>query len=76
MQNFLRGGDFLFGNPASLHSTGKEAKKSINQVSAFLFSTFGLSNNEYDLIYHSGATEAINTIFKGNALEDFKNKKK
>lgn len=76
MQNFLRSGDFLFGNPASLHSTGKESKKFINQTSSFLFSTFGLSENTFDLIYHSGATEGINSVFKGNALNDFKAQKK
>lgn len=74
--DFLRSGDFLFGNPASLHSTGKHAKKFINETSQFLFSTFGLDQKNFELIYHSGATEAINTIFKGNALVDFKNKKK
>jgi cysteine desulfurase len=76
VQNFLRSGDFLFGNPASLHSTGKEAKKFINQTSSFLFSTFNLNSKEFDLIYTSGATEAINSVYKGNALEDFKNKNK
>lgn len=76
MQNFLRSGDFLFGNPASLHTTGKEAKKFINQTSTFLFSTFQLTEQKFDIVYHSGATEAINTIFKGNAVLDFKNQKK
>lgn len=74
--DFLRSGDFLFGNPASLHSTGKHSKKFINETKEYLFRTFQLDSNEFDLIFHSGATEAINTIFKGNAISDFKNNKK
>lgn len=74
--DFLRGGEFLFGNPASLHATGKTSKKFISETRTFLFKTFELSENDYELVFHSGATEGINTFFKGNALFDFKNKKK
>jgi cysteine desulfurase len=71
--DFLRGGEFLFGNSSSLHATGKKSKKFINESRDYLYSTFGLKESEFDLIFHSGATEGINTFFKGNAINDFKN---
>lgn len=74
--DFLRSGDFLFGNPASLHTTGKKSKKYISETTKYLHSTFGLSEDKFHLIYHSGATEGINSFFKGNAIEDFSKNKK
>lgn len=74
--NFLPNGDFLFGNPSSLHTQGKNAKKVINETSHFLYSLFQLKESDYYLYFHSGATESINTIFKGNAFSLFKQKKK
>ncbi|MGZ3788018.1 MAG: cysteine desulfurase family protein [Bacteriovorax sp.] len=72
---FLQSGEFLFGNPASLHQTGKKARKHINEASDYLFQTFSLNPLDFHLIYHSGATEGINTFFKGVALKYFKEKK-
>jgi cysteine desulfurase len=72
--DFIKNGDFLFGNPASLHQTGKRARKHINDTSEFLFNTFSLNQNDFNLIYHSGATEGINTFFKGVALKHFNEK--
>ncbi len=72
VSDFLAKGEFSFGNPSSLHAEGKKSKFQINQTSEFLFNTFGLSKNEFDLLYHSGATEAVNTFFKGNAFLHFK----
>lgn len=72
VQDFLRNGDFLFGNPSSLHSTGKYSKKYISETIDFLYETFKLSPDHYQLYFHSGATEGINNFFKGNALLDFK----
>lgn len=72
VSDFLAKGEFAFGNPSSLHTEGKKSKFQINQTTEFLFNTFGLSKNEFDLIYHSGATEAVNTFFKGNAFSHFK----
>lgn len=37
---------------------------------------FQLPQQEFDLFYHSGASEGINTVFKGLALQFFKEKKK
>ncbi len=39
----------------------------MNQVKEYLFKTFGLSDNDYDIFFHSGATEGANTIIKGRA---------
>ncbi len=68
-------GDFLFGNPASLHQTGKKSRKFINETSDYLFSLFGLNPSICQLYYHSGATEGINTFFKGQASLLFKQNK-
>jgi len=64
----------LFGNPSSLHQTGKKSRKFINEASDYLFKTFTLDKNNYHLFYHSGATEGINTFFKGMALKYLKEK--
>lgn len=62
--DFLAKGDFPFANPASIHKSGKQSRKLINQVTNQIFKTFGLDFKVYDLIYHSGATEFINTFFQ------------
>ena len=74
--NFIKSGDFLFGNPSSLHQTGKKSRKFINETTDFLFKTFSLDPKNNHLFYHSGATEGINTFFKGVAFKNFKEKKK
>lgn len=63
--DFLAQGDlsFLNANPASAHSSGKKSAKSISEVTEFLLSTFRF-NNSHNVLYHSGATEAINTFFR------------
>jgi cysteine desulfurase len=63
-----------FGNPSSVHATGKKARRGVNEVRSFLYSTFGLKDNEFELFFHSGATEGINTFVKGVALEATKAK--
>ncbi len=57
----------LLANPSSVHTSGKKAKREIDRVKDFLFKTFGLDQNIYDLFFHSGATEGINTVVKGHA---------
>lgn len=76
VSDFLAKGEFSFGNPSSLHTEGKKSKFQINQTTEFLFKTFGLNKNDFDIIYHSGATEAVNTFFKGNALAHLKKSEK
>ncbi len=72
VKSFLANGDFLFGNPSSIHQTGKSSRKKINETTEFLYKTFSLSPNDFSLYFHSGATEGINTYFKGIALKHFK----
>lgn len=76
VKNFLANGDFLFGNPSSLHQEGKHSKKFINESRDYIFNLFQISPLHYHLFFHSGATESINLYFKGNALRLFKEKKK
>ena len=59
----LGSGDFLFANPASPHSSGKESAKTQNEISNYLLDTFNLSKT-HQVFFHSGATEAINTFFQ------------
>ena len=63
VNQWLSKGAFPFGNPSSIHNSGKMSKRLINQTKDFLFSTFGLV--EHQLFFHSGATEGINDILKG-----------
>ena len=74
--DFLKSGDFLFGNPSSLHSTGKKSRKVINDTSLYLFEKFSLNSSQFNLIYHSGASEGINAFFKGVALQGIRDHKK
>jgi cysteine desulfurase len=64
---WLAKGDFAFGNPASIHHTGKQARRQIEQTTEFLYENFGLDETQFDLFYHSGASEGINTLVKGRA---------
>ena len=60
-------GDSLFANPSSIHSSGKSTKRLLNNTRKFLFDTFNLSTDDYKLFFHSGASEAINSLIKGFA---------
>jgi cysteine desulfurase len=60
--DWLKSGDFYFANPSSQHSDGKSSRKVINEARSFLFRTFGLSEKESHLFFHSGATEAFHTF--------------
>jgi cysteine desulfurase len=67
---WLPSGDSLFANPSSVHSSGKKTKRFINETRKFLYQTFSL-NDDYKLFFHSGASEAINSIVKGFAQREF-----
>jgi cysteine desulfurase len=60
--DWLKSGGGIFANPASQHSAGKAARKSINETRNFLFHTFGLSEVSSKLFFHSGATEGLVSI--------------
>lgn len=69
VREYLAKGDFLFANPSSIHSSGKRSKRFLNQTKDYLFKLFGLDENQWNIIFHSGATEGINALFKGFALK-------
>ncbi|MBL7666036.1 MAG: aminotransferase class V-fold PLP-dependent enzyme [Bacteriovoracaceae bacterium] len=69
VKSYLTRGDFLFANPSSPHSSGKSARKQINQTKEFLQDFFSI---KHPVLFHSGATESINLCIKGFAA---KNKK-
>lgn len=71
----LQSGDFQFGNASSLHATGRSARKVISETTHYLLQLFQLSST-HDVIYHSGASEGINTYFKGIAFKGFRERKK
>ncbi len=74
--DYLHSGDFLFGNPASLHQSGKKSRKIINEATEFIYHLFNLKPDTHKLVFHSGASEGINSTFKGLAFKFFKEKKK
>lgn len=65
---YLASGDVSFANPASAHSSGKSARKLVNQANSFLLSNFNL-NNKFDVVFHSGTTEFVNTLFRGLGVD-------
>jgi cysteine desulfurase len=58
----LKSGELLFGNPSSQHAAGKASRKIINDTRAKVFSSWGLSEKNHQLFFHSGATEGIATF--------------
>lgn len=67
VKSWLARGEFLFANPSSIHSSGKSARRSVNEVTEYLYQLFGLSEDDFDLIYHSGATEGMSMLIQGRA---------
>lgn len=51
-----------FGNPSSIHSVGRKAKKILNQTRELIAKKINAQKNE--IYFLSGATEANNTVFK------------
>ena len=60
-------GTLPHANPSSVHTSGKKVKREIEKVKDFLFESFGLKQSEFNIFFHSGATEGINTVVKGHA---------
>jgi cysteine desulfurase len=69
VEKWLKEQDMPFGNPSSVHSSGKAARRMIGDTTDFIFDVFNLNDDEFKLFFHSGATEGINSIVKGMALE-------
>lgn len=61
VQDFLSKGDFLYANPASSHRLGKQARREVSSCSQKIKSLFELPDHE--IVYHSGATEWLNTVY-------------
>lgn len=62
VKSWLAKGDFVFANPASQHSSGKKSAFALDEVRDYLFSLFQLDQQKFDLFFHSGVTEAVNTF--------------
>lgn len=74
--DWLKGGDLLFANPASQHSSGKSSRKVINETRAQIYKTFDKNEKETQLFFHSGATEAMSTFaYSFNELARAQNRK-
>jgi cysteine desulfurase len=54
--------DYPFSNPSSQHSSGKRSNKLVNEAKEFIYNFFGIDESKYNLLFHSGATEGINTV--------------
>ncbi len=65
----MKSGEFHFANPSSQHSAGKASRKIINEGREKIFRTFGKSEKDTRLFFHSGATEGISTIAHSFAEE-------
>lgn len=70
---YLSKGDFFWANPSSSHTSGKKSRKFINEAKNEIRSCFNLQG-DFDLFFHSGATEGINTFVKGYASKNPKSK--
>lgn len=66
----LAAGKIPEGNASSVHGSGKAVQKQVNVVTAKLYDFFNLSVHSHQLLFHSGATEALNTFLnqKPNTL--------
>jgi cysteine desulfurase len=69
VQSWLSGGDVPFGNPSSIHSLGIKSKQLILETADFLLEHFSVKK-DYDVFFHSGASESINTFIKSAMAED------
>lgn len=73
---FLDGGDFLYANPSSVHQLGKKSKKAIRESKDFILKTYSFEKVGHQCIFHSGATEGINSVVTGLAFRNlFENNK-
>lgn len=55
-----------FGNPSSIHSFGRRARKNVDQAREIIAKSIGA--NEKEIIFTSGGTEADNLALMGTAL--------
>src|SRR5690625_5054889 len=56
----------VFGNPSSIHSFGREAKRYLDEARRYIASS--IHAREHEIIFTSGGTEANNLAIVGTAL--------
>lgn len=71
VKEFLAKGDFFYGNPSSVHTSGKKSRRMVQDVSDYLKDFYSLPET-YLCLFHSGATEGINTLLQGSAKHYFR----
>lgn len=59
---WLKSGDVIFANPSSQHTSGKAARKAINESRLRVYDVFSKTEKDSRLFFHSGATEAFLTV--------------
>lgn len=65
VKRWLTKGDFVWANPASQHASGKTSAHVLDRCRRNLYQHFHLTPATHALVYHSGATEAVNTAVLG-----------
>ncbi len=65
LKTFLSVEKKYYGNCNSLHQLGKESLEFYKALNSSVLSLFRLSEEEYEVIYTSSATESNNTVIKG-----------
>lgn len=73
VEHYLKAGSYLYGNPSSIHMSGKRSKRFLRETTEQIEEEFSL-NEKFRTFFHSGATEGINTLLFGAAKYFFKNK--
>lgn len=68
-------GDFFYGNPSSVHTSGKKSRRAIREVEHYLRETYSVSDS-YLTFFHSGATEGLNIVLQGAAKNYFRRQEK
>ncbi len=75
VKSWLSKGDFSFANPSSSHLLGQRSSRIISEVKDYLFHYFQLSERDFKIIFHSGASEGISTFIPGIFQRAFEKKK-
>lgn len=75
VKEYLARGDFSYGNASSMHMEGRNSRRLIIESKDYLFDLFSLEKEKFEIFFHSGATEALNSIVKGLAMHATSQKK-
>lgn len=76
VKEYLVSGEVDFLNPSSIHQSGQASRKLVLDCKNFLFDEFSIEESDYNLIFHSGATEGLNTLLLGHIKKCFIKKTK